>query len=485
MQIKLYNSLSRKIEDFKPIEENLVRMYSCGPTVYDFAHIGNIRSFLFADILQKILKVVGEYKVNWVLNITDIDDKTIKSIQKGSGKWLEEMGNWSGDPKEDLINFTNHYFNEFLKDISKVAIYETEIEKLPRATEYIDSMIDLIKKIYDNGFAYAIDGNIYFSVSKWRQKAEYGRLKKIDFENFKEGVRIEADEYDREQISDFVLWKSKKEGEPSWQFDHDGFSFDGRPGWHLECSVMEHDILGLPFDIHTGGVDLQFPHHEDEIAQSHAGYGIDPTNFWCHNEFLEVESEKMSKSAGNFFTLRDLEEKGYDPFDIRFAMISQHYRKKFNFTFKGIEDVSKARKKVQDYIYSLMEKGNSTEDISSEIEHFKKVTFEKLANDLNTPNALGEIFSFIGKHKAGNINNENKSKLLKYFHKLNEIFNIWNFEKTQVEFDIPKEILEIAEKRFQAKQNKDWNTADKLRDELSSKGYKVVDSKDSYQVVEA
>lgn len=482
MEIKLYNTLSRKIEDFKPIDKSLVKIYSCGPTVYDYAHIGNIRAFLFADLLQKVLRVVGGYKVKWVLNITDIDDKTIKSIAKNSGKWRDEMGEWSGDPKADLVNYTNFFLNEFLNDISKVAIFQTDIDTLPRATEYINGMIDLIKKIYDNGFAYESDGNIYFSVSKWREKAEYGRLKNIDFENFREGVRIEADEYQRDQVSDFVLWKSKKDGEPFWEFDHDGKHFSGRPGWHLECSVMEHDILGLPFDIHTGGVDLQFPHHEDEIAQSHSGYGVDPTNYWCHNEFLEVEGEKMSKSAGNFFSLRDLVNKGYDPLDVRFAMLSQHYRKKFNFTLKGIEDAAKARKKIQDFIFNLMEDSNGKDDISELINKMENNVFQKFASDLNTPNAIAEIFSFINKVKVENINSSNKDQILNYFNKLNEIFNIWTFEKIEMSNDIPEDILNLAQKRFEAKLNKNWSLADSLRDEISQNGFKIIDKKDSFEV---
>lgn len=479
MKIKIYNTLSKSIEEFKPINQNLISIYSCGPTVYSYAHIGNIRSFLFSDLLQRTLKVVGNYKVKWVMNITDIDDKTIRDSNPKSGKWNENMPLPTDNPLQNIQTFTGYYIKEFIEDIEKVGINKQHIFELPRATEHINEMIELIKLIYKNGFAYIADNNVYFNVSKWKEKEKYGRLKNIDFDNFQKGVRIDADEYEREEVSDFVLWKNKKENEPFWDFELDGNIISGRPGWHLECSAMEHKYFGLPFDIHTGGIDLQFPHHEDEIAQSHSGYGIDPTNYWCHCEFLEVEGKKMSKSFGNYFTIRDLEEKGYDTIDIRFAIISQHYRTKYNFTLDGISSASKARKRVQKFIFSLHdEKGEL--NITYEIQELKINIFKELAEDLHTPKALAKLFSFVNKYKNDNFNKESREILLDLLKELNNIFACWTFEK-EIE-KIPETIISLAKERFKAKINKNWSLADELRNQIIEHGYAIKDTKDSFEL---
>lgn len=479
MKLKLYNTLSRKIEEFEPINKSKVGIYSCGPTVYSFAHIGNLRSFLFADLLQRTLRVVGEYDIKWVMNITDIDDKTIRDSKPESGNWVEEMGQKTENPLQNLKSFTTYYTNEFLKDIEKAGIDTAQINKFPKATEHIEEMKELITLIYRNGFAYIADGNVYFNVSKWRDKENYGRLKNIDFDNFKKGVRIDADEYEREEVSDFVLWKNKKEGEPFWDFELDGKELAGRPGWHLECSAMEKKYLDLPFDIHTGGIDLQFPHHEDEIAQSHAGYGIDPTRYWCHCEFLEVEGKKMSKSFGNFFTLRDLENKGYDTLDIRFAILSQHYRTKYNFTLDGITSAAKGRKKVQNFIDILLEEEFG--DVEIDVDSLKNKIYLELADDLHTPKALAELFSFINNNKNSRFTEKTNMELLNLLKDLNKIFAIWKFEKESIEID--SEIEKLAKERFKAKQNKDWATADEIRNKLTELGYTIKDSKDGYEII--
>lgn len=480
MQIKLYNTLSKEIEDFKPVKNDLVSIYSCGPTVYNYAHIGNMRSFLFADLLQRVLKTVGEYKVKWVMNITDIDDKTIRDSNPKSGNWNKEMGLASSDPYQNIRNFTEYYINSFIDDIKKVGVDTESVFDFPRATDHIDDMIELIKLIYDNGFAYIADKNIYFNVSKWKEHKKYGRLKNIDFDNFQKGVRIDADEYEREEVSDFVLWKNKKEDEPFWDFTLDGHELSGRPGWHLECSAMEKKFFDLPFDIHTGGVDLQFPHHEDEIAQSHAGYGIDPTKYWCHCEFLEVEGKKMSKSYGNYYTLRDLEDKGYDTLDIRFSIISQHYRTKYNFTFDGLNAASKGRKKVQEFINSLLESNNGEEVI--DVNYIKDKIYSHLANDLHTPKALAEIFSLINNNKNKSFTENIKKELLDLFKNLNYIFNLWTFEIETKSVSIPKEMINLADERIIAKQNKNYPLADKLRNRIIEQGYTIKDTKDSYEI---
>lgn len=481
MKIYLFNTLTRKIEEFKPAQNDEVRMYSCGPTVYNFAHIGNMRAFLFADLLQRVLRVVGGYQLKWVMNITDIDDKTIRDSKKGSTNWLPEMGIQSDSELENLNNFTDVYFNYFIEDISKLGINIEDFYALPFATDFIEEMQILIKKIYDNGYAYVNDGSVYFNVAKWSRDDKYGKLFKVDLDNFKIGDRVDSDEYEKENVSDFVLWKKKKEGEPFWEFEINGEQCPGRPGWHIECSAMEYELLDLPFDIHTGGVDLRFPHHEDEIAQSKAGYGCEPTNYWLHNEFLEVEGQKMSKSLGNFYTIRDLINKGLDPIDIRFAMLSTHYRTKYNFTFAGIESSKKARLRIQDFIYELLDNNYGDQDINSE--DIKKSIFKELANDLHTPKALAAIFTLINNYKAINLSIKSKSELIELLNQINNIFEAWEFiAKPLDNMEMSDEIIDLAEKRWSAKMNKNFEEADKYRKLLEDRGYSIKDTKDNYTI---
>lgn len=484
MNIQIYNSLSRQIEPFFPLIENLVKIYSCGPTVYNFAHIGNMRAFLFADLLQRVMRTVGNYQVQWVMNITDIDDKTIRDSRIGSELWLDEMGEQTDDHIINLKKFTNYFTEKFFEDITSLGIELTHFYSNPRATDFIPQMQNLITKIFENGFAYINEGSVYFNVTKWSKADKYGKLKNIDWDNFKTGSRIDQDNYDREDASDFVLWKARKEGEPYWEFELDGHSLPGRPGWHLECSTMEYEILGLPFDIHTGGVDLQFPHHEDEIAQSKAGYGIEPNPFWCHNEFLEVEGKKMSKSLGNFYTLRELISAGLDALDIRLAMLSAHYRTKYNFSFEGTNSVRKARIKIQEYIYDLFEKSQSEQifTIPKEDSLIENV-FSELANDLHTPKALARIFEFLNKYPSDKMSFELKKLILDEFKKINDIFNVWKIEPRPKEVvKIPEEIIILAEKRLQAKKDKNYQLADEIRNQISILGYTIIDKKDGYEI---
>jgi len=486
MKISLYNSLTREIEDFAPLEDNLVRIYSCGPTVYNYPHIGNMRAFLFADLLQRTMRVVGKYDVRWVMNITDIDDKTIRDSAIGSPNWRKEMGEQTNSPIDNLKKFTKFYEQAFLEDIEKLGINTQHFYAMPHATDYIPQMQELIRKIYKNGYAYISEGSVYFNVSKWAASGNYGKLKTIDFENFKAGSRIDSDQYEKEDANDFALWKAKKEGEPYWDFDLFGDNLPGRPGWHLECSTMEYELLGLPFDIHTGGVDLKFPHHEDEIAQSKAGYGIEPNPFWCHNEFLEVEGEKMSKSLGNFFTLRDLIARNIDPIDVRYLMFSVHYRTKFNFTNDGLNAAHKARLKVQDYIYELFKKSDNPEieDIPSSDDLLNRF-FAELSNDLHTPKALAVLFDFINNYPPHNLSLSLKSELIEEFKQINNIFNVWRIEpKPNKELVIPDEIIKLAEERMQAKQQKDFTKADKIRNQIIAMGYIIVDTKNGYEIKE-
>lgn len=481
MKIQLYNSLTKKVSNFSPIDDEVVRIYSCGPTVYNYAHIGNMRAFLFADLLQRVMRVVGGYKVQWVMNITNIDDKTIRDSAIGSSTWKEDMGEQTENPLENLIRFTRYYENAFVEDISSLGIRKLHFSHLPRATDFIPQIQDLIRKLIDKGFAYVSEGSVYFNVAQWRKVDIYGKLYKIDFDNFMAGTRVDTDQYEREQASDFALWKAKKDGEPFWKFDMSGQNCDGRPGWHIECSVMEKELLGLPFDIHTGGVDLKFPHHEDEIAQSKAGYGVDPTMFWCHNEFLEVEGEKMSKSLGNFFTVRDLINRGMNLSDVRFLMLSAHYQSVLNFTFDGITASGKARNRIQSYIYDLHEEESGSASASTD--ELKEKTLGWLANDLHTPKALAEIFTFINNNPAQTLDKPTRLKLIKLFTELNKVFDVWEIGiRPKEEIHIPLEIRDIAEERLTARQNKDWKKSDELRDKLIELGWLIKDSKEGYSL---
>lgn len=481
MQIKLYNSLSRKTEDFKPLRQDGVRLYTCGPTVYNIAHIGNMRAFLTGDLIHRVLKTVGKYPVRRVMNLTNIDDKTIRDAKPGSGAWKEEMGRQTDDPKENVRLLTLYYENEFKRDIAKLGIEVEDFSALPRATDHIDIMQDLIRRIVANGYGYISEGSVYFDVAAYIKDEKYGKLINIDFDNFRQGERVDSDEYERDSVSDFVLWKAAKPDEPVWDFEIEGQNLPGRPGWHIECSAMEEKLLGLPFDIHSGGIDLKFPHHEDEIAQSKAGYKVEPTAFWCHNEFLEVEGKKMSKSEGNFFTLRDLEEKGYDPKDIRYEMLSTHYRTKTNFTFKGIDAAKKTRIRMQEYIYSLFD--DASGDKSPDIEKLRAKVFGELANDLHTPKALANLFTFVNSNKPAEMAPESKKELIEFLREVNDIFAVWEFtERPEKNLTIPREIVDMAERRLAAKKEKNWPEADKLRDDIAEAGYTVKDTKDGFEI---
>ncbi len=309
--LRFYNTLSNRKEPFVPLYPGKVLIYTCGPTVYDYAHIGNFRSYIFEDLLRRYLKFKG-YQVTQVMNITDVDDKIIRA-SKAAG--------------QDIGEFTKKYISAFFEDLDALGIERAEF--YPRATEHIPEMVELIKKLQQKGFTYTTDGSIYFKLSSF---PSYGKLSKIDLQGIKPGARMDLDEYEKEDVRDFVLWKGKKEGEPYWKTELG----PGRPGWHIECSAMSMHYLGESFDIHAGGVDLIFPHHENEIAQSEAATSRQFVRYWLHCRHLIVEGEKMSKSKGNYYTLRDLLGKGYQPLAVRYLLLSAHYRRQLNFTKEGL-----------------------------------------------------------------------------------------------------------------------------------------------------
>jgi len=443
-----------------------------------------MRAFLFPDLLQRVLRVVCGYRVKWVMNITDIEDKIILDSAIGSPAWKPEMGVQTDNPNENAAKLALFFEKEFLNDIATIGIQQDDFYAIPRATDFITEITTLVRKIVENGFGYETDGSVYFNLNEWRKAEKYGLLFTIDIENFRAGVRIDADEYDRDQVSDFVLWKAHKEGEPSWDFELNGKNLRGRPGWHIECSAMGHATLGLPFDIHTGGVDLRFPHHEDEIAQGKAGYGVETSAFWCHNEFLEVEGTKMSKSRGNFFTLRDLLERGLDAMDIRFAMMSAQYNSVFNFTFFGLESARKARFRIQDYIYDLHENVPPTSaQVSSYITEFRREVFAELLNNLHTPKALERVFAYINAHPPNSLDEESHRQLISFFTELNAIFAVWEIgNRPEKYIEIPDEVRDYAEQRWQAKKERNFALADQMRMKITALGFTVLDGKDSYSI---
>lgn len=439
-------------------------MYSCGPTVYNFAHIGNLRAYLFGDLLYRYLAYFKNFEVKWVMNITDIDDKTI------------EASRGPGNPNENIIKFTRKYEEEFFKDLKKLNI-ALVFHKNPRALEHIKEMQDLILKILKKGIAYIQDGSVYFSIEKYKKK--YGLLVHIDFEGFLEGARIDRDEYAKESVKDFVLWKKKKEGEPSFVFLIDGVNYEGRPGWHIECSVMSAKYLGQVFDIHTGGVDLKFPHHENEIAQSNAGYGKNPAQFWCHNEHLMVNGQKMAKSLGNFYTLHDLESKKIDPRHFRFFIFSNHYRKKCNFTFEALEGAKNGLSRIEELISKLssitQKKGKSLKKILKTTE--KKFT-DALDNDLNTPKALAALFDLIKKVNTSidkeQLCQKDAKEALQFLKKINQLFAVFQFTKKSIDTNIEK----LITLRNKARKEKNYNEADRIRNELKKAGIVLEDTPD-------
>jgi cysteinyl-tRNA synthetase len=373
MPIRLYNTLSRQIEDFKPLEGNTVRMYTCGPTVYAFAHIGNFRTFLFQDILRRYLKYAG-YELRHVVNLTDVDDNTIRNSQ-GSGMPLRD--------------YTDQYIEAFLIDRQLLNLEEPEF--LVRATDCIPEMVTLIQTLVNKGFAYPSEGSVYFKVAAF---PPYGQLTHVDFSGVRDGARVDTDKYDKENARDFVMWKAAKEGEPFWETPFG----PGRPGWHIECSAMSMKYLGETFDIHSGGSDLIFPHHENEIAQSEAATGKPFVKVWMHAEHLIVNGESMSKSLGNYFTLRDLINKGYKPSAVRYLLASVPYRKPLNFTFEGLHQAQQSIDRLRNFHFRLTKESFPAGESATlqERAHEARKNFEAALDDnLNTAEALGAIFDMV------------------------------------------------------------------------------------------
>ncbi len=442
MALKFFNTLTRTKEDFSPINKKEVLFYTCGPTVYGYPHIGNYRAYIFADTLKRVLIYSG-YKVKHIMNLTDVDDKTIRDSQK-ENKTLKE--------------FTEFYTKEFKKDIESLNIINPK--KFTKATDYIDEMVAIIKKLLKKKLAYkSKDGSIYFDIKKFKN---YGELSHLVLENQKEnaGGRIVKDEYEKDNIQDFALWKAwdEKDGDVFWETELG----KGRPGWHIECSAMSMSNLGDQIDIHTGGVDNIFPHHENEKAQSEGSTGKQFVKYWMHNEWVLVDSKKMAKSAQNFYTLRDLVNKGINPIAYRFWLLMANYRTRVNFVWEALEGAETALKRL----YGLyMELGDSIGKVNKE---YQKKFKEFIDDDLDTPRALTVLWDVL---KDENITNADKKATVLDFDK---VFGL-GFENLKEE-KIPAEVEKLVKEREQARKNKDFQKSDELRKEINSLGYEVKDT---------
>ena len=475
--MKLYNTITNKIEEFKTIEENKVKMYVCGPTVYNYIHLGNARPIVVFDTLARYFEHKG-MEVEFVQNFTDVDDKIInKSIEEGTS----------------ASEVSEKYIKYFFEDISKLNILDSV--KRPKVTENMAEIIEIIQKLIDNGFAYEKDGDVYFEVKKYK---DYGKLSNQKIEELELGARIDVSEIKKNPV-DFALWKKKKDGEPFWESPWG----QGRPGWHIECSAMAKKYLGDTFDIHGGGQDLVFPHHENEIAQSKCAYHGNFANYWLHNGFIQINGDKMSKSLGNFFLLREILEK-FSGNVVRLFILSTHYRKPINFSFENMEDTKKALKNIvksMNKFENIVEKYKNEKienvkisEFSQKIDEFDKKFEEAMNEDMNTPQALATIFDQIRETNKFISTNENEFSTIYY-----EIKKSYDSLKAKIEnvFGIPIEVenavkeeegenMELTKKlielliklRSEARSEKNFKLSDEIRDELKKLGVEIKDNKD-------
>lgn len=459
--MKLFNTETRTKEELIPSEDLHIRMYTCGPTVYNFAHIGNFRTYVFEDLLRRTLKFLG-YKVTQVMNITDIDDKTIRGA-------LAE--------KVSLKNFTDRYTEAFFKDLETLKIEKAEY--YPHATDFVPQMIEIVKGLLDQGIAYkGADGSIYFAIEKF---PSYGRLSHLHLDELKEGAseRVATDEYDKENAADFVLWKAydpERDGSIFW----DSPFGKGRPGWHIECSAMAMDILGKTLDIHVGGVDNMFPHHENEIAQSEAFTHQRFVRYWLHSEHLLVDHKKMSKSLGNFYTLRDLLQKGYSGVQVRYLLLQTHYRTQLNFSFAGLDAASKSLDRLGDFILRLRQIDQMTNTGLAEplIKNARMLFIEALSDDLNISPALAALFDLVREINclcdADKVGKEEAQKVLYLLEQFDQVLGVLPLQTSTEE--ISPQLQELLAKREAARAAKNWKAADAARDEILASGYLIEDT---------
>ncbi|MCI5838529.1 MAG: cysteine--tRNA ligase [Christensenellaceae bacterium] len=457
--MKLYNTLTRKKEDFSPMDGKCVRMYSCGPTVYNYAHIGNLRTYIFMDLLRRTLKYEG-YKIKGVMNITDVGH-LLSDSDDGEDKMQKAAREQNKNPYE----IAEYYTKVFFEDLNKLNIGKPEIT--PKATDHIPDMIKYVEGLIEKGAAYETADGIYFDISKF---PKYGMLSGIKLEEQQAGARVEVNDGKRHP-ADFALWK-KAPKEHIMQWDSPwGKSY---PGWHIECSAMSKKYLGEVFDIHTGGVDHIPIHHENEIAQSETLTGKNPARFWMHGEFMLVNGGKMSKSLGNTYTIAQLEQMGYKPMHFRYFCLNAHYRKKLNFTFEGLD----AAKVSYERLGSLLLKHKASPAKTDEklLVDYKKQFEDNITDDLNVPGALGVLWTMLKEPFSKDI-----YELALDFDRVFGL-SLADYKEEKQELDVPAEVKAIAEERFEARKNKDWAKSDELRNKLAELGYSVKDSKDGYEL---
>lgn len=460
MKIALHNTLSRTVQPFIPLEEGRVRLYTCGPTVYDYAHIGNFKTYVVEDLLRRVLKFAG-YHVTQVMNITDIDDKIIRAtIEK----------------EVELRDFTAPFTDAFFQDMEKLNIEKAEF--YPRATDHIPEMVTIIDDLVKKGVAYKGEDNCYyFSIQRFER---YGALARINRDEMKTSERVKMDEYEKETASDFALWKAwdEKDGAIYW----DTLLGRGRPGWHIECSAMSMKYLGEELDIHMGGVDNIFPHHENEIAQSEAYTGKQFVRYWVHSEHLLVDGKKMSKKLGNFYTLRDLIARGYSPVAIRYLYISTHYRSKMNFTFEALKAATNTVQGLKDFLSRLLhlpEKSSRAVPVEPLIESARSEFCERIADDLNTPQALAAIFNLITQINImiarDEITRGGGEKIRAFFFELDSILGL-RLSETEADNTLSDEEQVLLDERARVRKEKNFKRSDEIRDLLKERGIEIKDT---------
>ena len=456
--MQIYNSQSRKKEEFVPLHPGKVGIYACGPTVYDYFHIGNARPFIIFDVLRRYLEHRG-YVVTFVQNFTDIDDKMIRRANQ-EGITVKELG--------------DRFIKEYYQDAQALGIRKATVH--PRATEHIGEIIRLVKTLQDKGYAYEVNGDVYFDVEKDKG---YGKLSGQNLEDLEAGARIDVDDVKRNP-ADFALWKAQKPGEPAW----DSPWGKGRPGWHIECSAMSMKYLGETFDIHGGGKDLLFPHHENEVAQSEGATGKPLARYWMHNGFINIDNEKMSKSAGNFFTVRDI-LKDFSAEDVRFFMLSAHYRSPLNFSRDMIAQAHSSLIRLynaRDQLLFLQGHAQDKPVTAAEADFIKRTEEavtrfdEAMDDDLNTADALGVIFSLVQDIHVSLNADSALAAIIKAYETLTSFADVLGLFMQKAEMKLPDDIQALVDARSEARKNKDWKASDSLRDELKQRGYIVEDT---------
>jgi len=464
--LRLYNTASREKEEFSPLELGRVRIYSCGPTVHDYAHIGNFRAFLLADLIKRYLRFSG-FEVVHVMNITDIDDKILRRIGAG-GKSLGE--------------FTEHYSQIFFQDLHLLNILPADV--YPRATAHIPEMVALIGRLLEQGLAYQREGSVYYSISRF---PAYGRFARLDPSGMKEGISVDRDEYGKDDVRDFALWKAwvESDGEVGWAAPFG----KGRPGWHLECSCMSMKYLGESFDIHTGGVDLIFPHHQNEIAQSEGATGKPFVRYWVHNEFVNINAEKMSKSQGNFYRLKDIGKTAEDIRAYRYLVVTSHHRTVLNFTLEALESSKAALRRLTQLRQRLQqplgegEAGPWKAQAAAALSEF----CAHMDDDLNTPRAIAAVFGLVNQTERalnqGHLGREGAGAVLECLERVDQVLGIFYevVEEVARPAELPPELALLLRQRQEARQARDWKRSDELRDQLAGAGVVVKDTKEGYE----